>query len=442
MYNIIQQLNENNGSNYKMDVLREHADNTLLQRILKMTYDKVSHTYGISLKNIVDLKRATSMTLTEALDVLDKEFVTRHTTGNHAIEVLSFMLAQLNDNDKHILRGIINRDLRINMGRSNINKVFKGLIVKPVYMRCGLYSDKTKSKINPKGAYVQLKADGTYRDFTVVNGVVSCNSRTGEEYAYPALAAVFSKFRDGHYIGELTVLKNGKVLDRATGNGLINSDEPPHDDIVVDLWDFVTLEEYSGAANKFKGTTPYFSRFERLQEIIEDGPANNKVRIIETHRISTIPEALKFCMDWMNDGFEGAILKDANAIFRDGTSPQQLKLKVEFTLDVRVTGFIEGKQGTKREKTFGSMSYKTDDNMIKGSVSGFTDKQLLEINQNRKEYIGRIIEITGNNLTQGQSNSHFAVSHPRFSCIRDDKNETDDLQRAQESLLMSKSLGE
>lgn len=444
IYNIIQQLNEDNGSNYKMDVLREHADNTLLQRVLKMTYDKVSHTYGISMKNVhpeASLDEAGSdYTLADALDILENDLASRAVTGNAAIECLEDLLYALMSEDASIIKGIINRDLRINMGRSNINKVFKGLIVKPVYMRCGLYSDKTKSKINPTGAYVQLKADGTYREFTVVNGVVSCNSRSGEEYEYPLLNAHLKYLEDGHYIGELTVVQDGKTLDRATGNGLIKSmDIPDNAYIALDLWDYVTLEEYTGAASKIKGTTPYHERYATLVDYI--GGDCPYISVIETHIVDTVGEALVHCMRWMEMGLEGAVYKDKDAIFRDGTSPQQLKLKLEIDVDVRITGFKAGKIGTKREGKIGSLAYVTDDGKVKGFVSGFNDKELDDMDSRRQEVLGSIASVTCSDITRGRNNEHYALSHPRFNEIRTDKTDTDTLERILETKEMAMSLG-
>jgi len=47
IYQILQELNQENGSNYKMAVLRKYKDNELLKLVLKMAYDKVSYTFGI-----------------------------------------------------------------------------------------------------------------------------------------------------------------------------------------------------------------------------------------------------------------------------------------------------------------------------------------------------------------------------------------------------------
>lgn len=150
-------------------------------------------------------------------------------------------------------------------------------------------------------------------------------------------------------------------------------------------------------------------------------------------------EAVAQTSEWMKEGFEGAILKDYSGVFKGGTSPHQLKMKIAFQIDVRIISFLEGTKGTKREKTFGSILFETDDKMIQGSVSsGLTDKLLVEINANRELFLNTIIEIEGNDLTQGRGNDYYAVSHPRLIEFRKDKNTTDDLDRALNSLESAK----
>jgi inorganic pyrophosphatase len=50
--NIINELNENNSSNYKLEVLKKHKDDLLLQRVLKMTSDKAVYNYGVGKKTL------------------------------------------------------------------------------------------------------------------------------------------------------------------------------------------------------------------------------------------------------------------------------------------------------------------------------------------------------------------------------------------------------
>jgi DNA ligase-1 len=449
IYDIIQELNAENGSNYKMDVLRKHADNELLQRVLKMTYDKVDFTYGISMKNITmpEPLAESPMLLKFALDTLQYKLGLRQYTGNDAIELLEKTFGLMSADDQVVLKGVITRDLRINMGRSNINKVFKGLIVKPVYMRCGLFNNGKKSKINPESSIVQLKADGTYREFTVENGAVICNSRSGESYDYPILNQTLETYPDGHYIGELTVrLADGTICDRATGNGLIKSMELPEGaEIVLDLWDYVTLEEYTNAANKVHGTTPYHERLATLLLTVlaaqHLSPMPHAINVIETHVVNTIGEAMQHCVAWMEAGLEGGVWKDKDAIFRDGTSPQQEKMKLEIEVEVRIIGFKAGTVGTKREGKIGSIEYATDDGKVKGFASGFSDKELDDMDSRRDEILKAIMSLTCNDITKSRSNEHYALSHPRFNEIRTDKNETDTLERILETKQMSMAMG-
>ena len=166
IYKILNELNLENGSNYKNEVLKKYQDNDLLKTVMQMTYDKVQWTYGVSVGTIempefhfdnMDLK--TSLALLVQLQ-------NREITGNLAREKVQAVLEALTKEDALVFYNILRRDQRINTGRSSINKVHKNLIVKPPYMRCGIYTEKTSKKINFP-AYVQLKADGRFCAVTV-----------------------------------------------------------------------------------------------------------------------------------------------------------------------------------------------------------------------------------------------------------------------------------
>jgi hypothetical protein len=333
-------------------------------------------------------------------------------------------------------------------------------------MRCGLFTDKTSAKITmneKQKAILQLKADGSYIAVTVSSGVVSFQSRSGETKIFPELDKQFSTFPDGVYVGELLVSKesipandlsfwdiplNDIVLDRALGNGELNrlTDDLANDRIFVQLWDKISIEEYSDAkhSNKDIKREIYSDRFTSLKSAFLSVNETNQVQnihIIQTHEVSSKNEALKITSEWMCQGLEGGILKCKSGIFKDHTSPKQLKLKVVVDADVRITGFVEGKKGTKRANTFGAMTFETDDGLIKGSVSGFNDKQLVEINKNRDFYIGTIATVEFNALTKGRNNDYYAFSHPRIIELnRTDKQDTDTLQRCLEMEAMAKGL--
>lgn len=440
MTHLINGINQENGSNYKLNFLKQNAENELLKRLLAMTLDKVRYTYGITMKNVTYTpanQHDGSFELAHALDVLENEFCTRNTTGNAAIEMLTNTLEKLTHEDALIIERVLDRDLKINVGRSGVNKVWKDLVVKPPYMRCDTYTvDKIVDGKMKKGtfrninfpAYIQLKADGMFQAVTVEQGKVTFMSRSGEERQLPHLEEVFINLPDGVYVGELLV---DGMTNRAESNGLINSDDDKSK-VFIQLWDYVELREYADGKHKDKSIkrTPYEHRFDRLTDIISAhvGTAQ-QIRLIPSYVVNSIPEALSKVNVWMTAGFEGGILKDFNNEFKDTTSKTQLKLKLVIDAEVRVTGFVEGKPGSKRVETFGSMMFETDDGHVKGSTSGFSDKQLKEINDNREFWIGKLITVEFNDITKGRDNDYYALSHPRFIEMRTDKDETDTLQR-------------
>jgi hypothetical protein len=428
IYEIIQELNKENGSNYKIEVLKKHKDNRLLQQVLKMTYDTVEFTYGVSNEQIAKFtpqEVEIPFDFRFALASVMQNLCTRERTGHAALQLAANLRHGLSDEEKIVFDCIINRDLRINLGKTQINKVFKDLITKPTYMRCDTYNKKTAKNISFP-AIVQLKADGTYREFNVQNGHVTSRSRSGEAYEYPIIFEQMSSFPDGIYTGELTVRG---YTDRAKGNGLINSDNPPHEDIILELWDVITHEEYAQARLKDRKNpceTPYSARFNKLQAIVD---MSDNVKVIPFMSVKTLKEALEQTSKWMNEGYEGAILKDLEGVFKDGTSKQQLKLKLEISAEMRCTGFQEGTKGTKREGKVGSIIFSNDDGTIKGKCSGFTDKELDYFTENQDKLVGKIMEVQFNDLSKAENNDFYALSHPRFIEWRDDKDETDDLEK-------------
>lgn len=485
MLDIINELNEENGSNYKLSVLKKYQNNETLKRVLKATYDRVTFTYGVSLKTIEksmaqEPKNVASLTLEDALDFLEYQLSTRNITGNNAIESCRDVYSRLNHEDSVVFLRIIDRDLKINLGKTQINKVFPNLIVKPVYMRCAVFNDKNKKHItiNEKTpAIIQLKSDGTYRDFSVQNGKVECSSRSGESYEYPLFDEVLTNYPDGHYHGEITVIlddvlfdkitptivkidkKNGTnlleeiaqkfneyksigkeyILPRSVGNGLVNSDDIPHNNLILELWDFIEHDEYQNAKNKVKNKTPYTTRLERLESVLNTVDGVN-VRMIPYHRVVSLREALTHVSEWMQDGFEGGVLKDAGMVFKDGTSNQQQKIKIEMDIEVRCIGYNEGTKGTKREGKIGSLKFSNDEGTIQGSCSGFSDAELDEFTENFEKYDGKVFTVQFNDLSKARGNSYYALSHPRFIEWRNDKDETDTLERTLEIREMAVSL--
>ena len=430
---ILNELNESNSSNYKLDILKKYKDNSELKKLLELTYNRNKYNFNVSKNCIIKdnpniLESNGSKTVDELLSAL--EILGEGTIrGNEAHQFVCNHLKCLDNDNKEIFLNVLGRDLKIGLNVKSINKVFKNLIPKPNYMRCAVLSEKTLKKINFP-AFIQLKMDGTYREIHVADGQVTGKTRSGEEYFNPVLFKEMENFPNGYYTGELTI--DGE--SRFTGNGLINSLNPPYEKITFTVWDYLTDDDYLE-----KSKTPYYSRFESLSDIIEKHKSN-RVKLVPNHEVNSIDEALKYVSDWMEQGLEGGVLKDKNNVFKNGTSGTQLKIKLKVDAEMRITGFTDGTIGTKREGKIGAIQFSNDEGTIKGQCSGFSDEELDLFTKNKDNLIGKIISVEFNDLVKSENNDYYALSHPRFIEIRNDKDETDTLEKVIQLRDMAKSL--
>lgn len=285
IHEILNEINESNSSNYKLEVLKKYKDNNLLKRILKLSYDRVCYNFGIGKTTLqkmdLDASNDSVITLTDALDFLENELATRTVTGNAAIAELQKVFSSLYVDDRMLLKKIIERDLRINCGKTQQNKVFKDLITKPIYMRCDVYSKKTAKNINYP-AYIQLKADGLACFIRIDDDKVVCYTRSGEEFSLSSLQYLKNNnlLVDSTLQGELLI---EGMTDRAESNGLINSlikflqnnnntlsvEEANiiEDKLIFQVWDCISSIDIVKALNKDHTGTPYKDRFEFLQRL-------------------------------------------------------------------------------------------------------------------------------------------------------------------------------
>ena len=429
---ILNELNESNSSNYKLDILKKYKDNSELKKLLELTYNRNKYNFNVSKNCIIKdnpsiLESNGSKTVDELLSAL--EILGEGTIrGNEAHQFVCNHLKCLDNDNKEIFLNVLGRDLKIGLNVKSINKVFKNLIPKPNYMRCAVLSEKTLKKIKFP-AFIQLKMDGTYREIHVADGQVSGKTRSGEEYFNPVLFKEMENFPNGYYTGELTI--DGE--SRFTGNGLINSLNPPYEKITFTVWDYLTDEDYLE-----KTKTPYYSRFESLSDIIENH--SERVKLVPNHEVNSIDEALNYVSDWMEQGLEGGVLKDKNNVFKNGTSGTQLKIKLKVDAEMRITGFTDGTIGTKREGKIGAIQFSNDEGTIKGQCSGFSDEELDLFTKNKDNLIGRIISVEFNDIVKSENNDYYALSHPAFIEIRNDKDETDTLEKVIQLRDMAKSL--
>lgn len=422
---ILEQLRQTSSTKEKFNILSSFKDNKDLEKLLKYTYDKVDFTYGVTPSTVLDfnadtVSEYTNLGMFEVLDALNK----REVTGHKALALAKRFYDSCDKPIKELFLRVLDRDLKIGVNEKTLNKVFKGIVPKPAYERCDILNEKTLKKFTFPG-YIQLKCDGTYREALVKNKTVTFKTRSGEPYENPVLEDEMRNLPEGYYLGEFTLGRaDNPDANRAEGNGNINSDNPDYDNIHFTVWDHLTEDEYA-----LKECRNYDERLIDMRLYIEklNSPL---VQVVPSLKVYDIEDALKVTSDWMNKGLEGGVLKSFNMKFKNGTSKEQLKIKLKVDVEVRCTGFLEGTKGTKYEGKNKVITFENDEGTIKGQCSGMTDSMVDEVTKNPEKYIGKVLSVQFNDLTKAEGHEYFALSHPRFAEWRDDKNETDSLEKA------------
>jgi len=423
-------LRQVKGTTAKKEELRG-MDSAMLRRVLVYTYD-ASITFGISPDVVAQWKppyNAEDRNFDQDTFDLLESLGSRKISGNAAKVAINEQLANLNPYSQEVFLDILGGNHHIGMQAISINSVFPGLIRIEPYMRsCSEKEAKLSTWDWSQGVYSQLKADGMYVSIKVLEHVDKICSREGRdisEHLEELLVIARSTLPDGFaYHGELQVVRQGKLLDRQTGNGIINSitqgGEYPDDVcVVVSLWDMVSL-----AADD--DPRPYSERFEDLRALGIGYDPSRALHIIETMMVYSEEEANRHFQQVRKKGLEGTIIKHASCPWRSGTPRLQVKKKGVMDNTMRITGFTEGHVGLYKGLV-GALCVSSDDGKVVCNVSGFPMELRRQFTDDRELYIGALVDVAHNGLITAKATAHkvSSLQNPRFVKLRNDKSEAD-----------------
>lgn len=433
---ILNELAATSSKNEKIAILTREKNNDTLKAVFKAAYDPTINYYIKKIPHVLGYNA--TETLEDALNKGLQCLSNRTHTGNSAIGFLVILLNTLSKSDAEVLSRIIQRDLKVGCSESSANKVWKNLIPEFPYMRCslikGIKFDTWKWK---EGVYSQLKADSLYANLDVIDGVAILTSRNGNEFPiekFPQIEAeVLALGISGYRVnGELQVSRNGIILPRQIGNGILNSvskggDFEAGDTPVYSVWDVIPV---ASAIPKGKCSQTYTQRFNTLKTMFSN---TTHINIIETRIVHSIEEAYEHYFEQLAKGLEGTIIKNPSGTWSDNTSKDQVKLKLEVQVELRVKGFIAG--NGKNASTFGSLLCESECGLLETGVgSGITDndglRDALFTNPNT---IDSIITVKFNNIMPPtKSNPKWSLFLPIFIEVRNDKTVADTLQKIQD----------
>ena len=436
LLSILEQIAATDSRKEKERILGDYAKSEfgqLLKSVIHYAYSK-SLTYGV--KAIEKPSVYTGINgITVGFIVLER-LAARYLTGNAAIQEIKKAASYMTEEDAEVFFRIIGRDLRCGCAESTFNKVFKNVIESPPYMRCTSFSKKALKKIKFP-CISEVKADGMYVDVIVSPADVVYRSRSGDvkpfnvSFRDTVLSGIACERGGFVLMGEALVLdENGEIMSREDGNGYLNSDDIDPDRVIFTLWDIIDLQDYLNGKSKPRREDRVHRLDNTIQNLVDLGV--DSFMLVESVTCYNVDDVISHFKEVVSEGLEGTVLKNLDAVWKNGNSSDQVKLKIEAECDIRVIGILEGEGKYKGQ--VGSLLCTTSCGELLVGISGLKDSQRKDFWENRSLIIDKIITVRFNDVVFSEKNSKHSLFLPRFVEIREDKTEPDSLERVFEQL--------
>lgn len=421
LYEIIDALANEPSTNAKSKILLDNKDNLDLKTYFECALNPFKN-YFIRVKELPEESGELSLTHM-TMDHICRVLCGRVKTGHAARDYLYKILCHHTKEDQILLQNMINHDPNCKVAEGLVNKCWPNLIPKFPVMLAEDYDEKTAKGI-PEGdnaIFIQKKEDGSRVAIVVdESGAVTVYSRSGNILEMHGVLDFFCSFPNQVFDGELLVVDKNGIQDRKTGNGNFNRavrNTITKEQAVmfhVCLWDSIPRDKWKAGFD----ATPYSTRFENLNK--NQYPKN--VSIVESERISTHAEAQVFYARMLEQKFEGAMIKRADAPWEARRSKNVLKLKEtkDATLICRAV-----QPHSKNPEWIGSLECETSCGMLQVSVgSGLTEE---DRKKKPEEFIDKLVAVQYNMLINSKNSDKHSMFLPRYDYIRTDVKQADTL---------------
>jgi hypothetical protein len=419
----LESLAANSSRNFKIEQLSANSDNETLREVVRLALDPFTQFYQRKIPKYTRGSAENTVTLEEGIDALF-DLSQRIVTGNAAIEHLTNILTNLSEDDAKVIERIIAKDLKCGVQVSTANSVWSGLIKEYPVMLCSQFDVKLVNKVQFP-ALVQTKMDGMRFNAIVKDGKVEFRSRNGKEIQllgnlekeFAAMAGLV----DCVFDGELLVKEDGIILDRQTGNGILNKankgtiSKAEASKVHATVWDVIPYAYF------VDGLCPvaYGKRWESLRTIYEQNQSG-RISLVDSWEIDDLEKAQILFEYLLSTGQEGIILKDKNGAWEDKRAKHQIKFKGEMECDLRIVGIEEGTG--KYVGMLGAIVCESADGVVKTRVgSGFNDDHRKNLGE---EILDKIVAVKYNMRIKNKLGEE-SLFLPIFVEIRNDKEVAD-----------------
>jgi len=402
-FELIEQMSKikGNGSRAEKEViLKEHK--SILQEFMSIAFDvyRIFHIQKLPKKS-QELHKWLPSDLTELAGFLEKQ---KGGTNSNKDLVRSYCEYQGELEGKWSEAAIL-KNVKMGLEVKTLNKCGYNI---PVFDLLLAVPNKTNSLEGIKfPCYVQKKEDGCrmirFTDGTYIG-------RTGKNIPNPNVAKhidINTDFvLDGEFVSPIRSLPEIVSIFRNETKEI-----PP--DIKFVLFNAIPFDEW-------KAKKCSLTNRKQLVIIHELSLGAKNVEMIESHTVHSAEEVFKIYNNFLDQGYEGAMVKNIDATyqwkrvnFKDGI---MVKLKPEETIDGKIVGYYEGKSGRNIGR-FGGFKVQLEDGVITNVGGGYSDDQRIKFWKDPERYIGEWVIVNYTDRTP-DNDLQFA----RFYSFRDNKN--------------------
>jgi DNA ligase 1 len=392
-------------TNAKRDILLSHKENVLLRRALRYGMDPFMPFNVVKVPRVKDRSQkpfGESLaweTFFNAADMCSS----REVTGNAAIDLLYTCFSMSKSEDEKWMRKILKKHMAVGASVKSVNKVFPGLI--PTFEVSLAQKFEEKRLKGQEEVGVEPKLDGI-RCFAIVTGndallyarsgklITNFDSTIGKE---------LSQLPDGCYDGEIMGEDFVSLMRQAYRKENVETEGT-----YLALFDYLPSEEWESRTGKLSCR----KRYESLSGFLMGG--EKYLQIVPRWTTTTDYAEIKKLHDgFVEEGYEGAMVKNLGAPYKFGRGYEIMKLKAFHDVDLKIERLLEGTG--RHSGKLGSVQVVFNGVDVQVG-SGFSDDLREAIWNKPTDFIGRMIEVRYQEVTPDGS-----LRFPTFVCFRNDR---------------------
>jgi ATP-dependent DNA ligase len=393
---ILEQLESTSGRLDKEEIMDTHSDNELLKRIFVAACDPYVD-YGVRKFKRPDTIETQltddDTTMGAFVDRLLPDLATRTLTGNEAKATVTAAFGLMDERQQKWAERVLLKNLRCGVSDSIVEKTWPGLIKKfAVQLAETVESRFEDGKLVldevSYPVYVDPKLDGLRLIAIKVNGETTLYTRNGTVLTtLPKIKAALDALKADNIVFD----GEGMAKDWNESASVMMARKTHKDDSTMTYNVFDCMPYADWASQSCQLT--YDARRKMAEKILSGQPKESPLRMVQfliAHNDQEVQDAYE---EWLDEGYEGVMLKDLNALYKFKRSKGVLKLKPVTTHEGIIVDHYEGNLGTKREGLFGGFVVLLPNGVTTRVGGGFSDKLKADIQlEGPDSYLGRIAE--------------------------------------------------